>query len=526
MFSVGTIVYIHQNIDNFAKRSKKHQENILLKQAQVHYEEQMNTRRWNAGHGGIYVKPHNNLKPNPHLEDNILKVDDNLTLIKINPAWMTRQLSELLSSESFKFRIVSLKPINPINKSDAFESKALKYFENTNDREFYEFENEKFRYVGALVTKKECLNCHAAQGYKVGDIRGGISISFSTEEYNKVINSLKDQTFHAKIVFTTLAIVLTLLIHKQLKQTYNLGLEVQNRTREINNTKNILQHILDADRSFLFVLDDTKIVMANKTMLNFFGYKTVEEFSKDHEHISDMFEKNDSGFYLQHFMNGEHWIHYLQREQAYKNLKVKLKSNNVQKIFKPSAKEVSIDNKKLHIVIFDDITNELRQIEKLKKEAAKDTLTRLFNRGKFQEILIQEMALANSTMQPLSVIFLDIDFFKKVNDDYGHDVGDKVLVSLSKILKENMRLGDSVSRWGGEEFIILLQSTPVNQAVKIAEKLRKKVSEYKFDKVKNVNISLGVTQYISTESDKALLKRVDEALYEAKNTGRNKVIMK
>ena len=113
IFSVGTIIYIHQNIDNFAKRSKKYQENILLKQAQVHYEEQMNTRRWNAGHGGIYVKPHNNLKPNPHLEDNILKVDDNLTLIKINPAWMTRQLSELLSSESFKFRIVSLKPINP-----------------------------------------------------------------------------------------------------------------------------------------------------------------------------------------------------------------------------------------------------------------------------------------------------------------------------------------------------------------------------------------------------------------------------
>ena len=526
VLSLTTILYVHKNINDFASRSELFQKNILIKQAQVHFDEQINIRHWNASFGGIYIKRTNNLKPNPYLEDNILKVDDNLSLIKINPAWMTRQLSQIQSSKDYSFRITSLKPINPINKSNEFETKALKYFENSKDKEYYEINASKFNYMGALATKKSCLKCHAKQGYKIDDIRGGISITLNTDEYFNVMDSVEERAFRAKVIFTTLLIILTILIHKQLRHSYNLSKMIDSRTHEIYNTKNILQHIIDTDKSFLFVLEDTKMIMANKTMLDFFGYKNVEDFSKEHQHISSMFDEDESELYLQHFMDQEHWVHYLQREQSQKKLKVKLKNNNITKTFKPTSKEISIDNRKLHIVLFDDITDELKHIQKIKDEASKDSLTNLFNRGKFEEILIHEMELANSIKQALSIIFIDIDYFKNINDEHGHDVGDEVLKSLAKILHDNMRYSDSVSRWGGEEFVVLLQATPINESKKIAEKLRTKVSKNNFDTIGHLTISLGVTEYIFDESDKDFIKRADEALYEAKDAGRDKVIVK
>jgi diguanylate cyclase (GGDEF)-like protein len=381
--------------------------------------------------------------------------------------------------------------------------------------------------MGALITKKACLNCHAKQGYKLGDIRGGISIYLNADEYKQILSAIDNRAFRAKLIFTSLIILLTILIHKQIRQNQTLNQEVQNQTQEINKTKNILQHVIDADKSFLFVLDDTKMILANKTMLDFFGYQTIEQFSQEHPYISDLFEDDKSELYLRHFMEDKHWINYLCSEQSSKDLKVKLKNNdNNIKIFKPSTKDIHIDNQVLHIVIFDDITDKLQQIEEIKEEASIDSLTHIFNRGKYEEILSQEIKLAESMHQPLSAIFIDIDHFKNINDTFGHTTGDKVLISLAKILHENMRLNDSVSRWGGEEFIILLQSTPVNEAFKIAEKLKNKVSDHNFDDIGYLTVSLGVTEYIYGEDKESFIDRVDKALYEAKNTGRDKVIQK
>lgn len=518
---------MHQNISSFVDRSKSHQKDILKKQAQIHFNEQVNIRKWNASHGGVYVKPTKNIQPNPYLKNNILKVDENLTLIKINPAWMTRQLSETHTLKNLSFKLVSLKPINPNNVSNDFETKALKHFEKTNEREYYELSDSKFNYIGALVTEKACLKCHAYQGYKLGDIRGGISITLNTDEYDAVTTNIQNRSLIARIIFTLLLITLTILLHKQLRNTQRLKLAVEYNTREINNTKNILQHVLDADKSFLFVLDNTQLILANKTMLDFFDCETTTQFIKKYKSVSNLFQSDKSDLFIQNqYINGKAWVHYLLDTQEYKQLKIKLENNNVTKIFKPSVKEMIVKNKKLHIVIFEDITDEIIEIQKYKKQATIDPLTQIFNRGKFEEILSKEISLAEYTQQPLSAIFLDIDHFKLVNDTYGHDMGDIVLKSLAQILHKNMRLGDSVSRWGGEEFIILLQSTPVHQAAKIAEKLRIIVSDFKFENVGCLTISLGVTEYIDGEHKDNFMKRIDEALYEAKKSGRDKVIQK
>ena len=133
-----SILILLDYVDKYKEQSINFQKKALISQAQVHFYDQINTRHWNAQFGGVYVKPIDGLEPNPYLPDNTLKVDDNLTLIKINPAWMTRQLSELSTIKDFSFRITSLNPLNPNNKVTAFEKKALEYMQKTNKSEYYE----------------------------------------------------------------------------------------------------------------------------------------------------------------------------------------------------------------------------------------------------------------------------------------------------------------------------------------------------------------------------------------------------
>lgn len=153
-------------------------------------------------------------------------------------------------------------------------------------------------------------------------------------------------------------------------------------------------------------------------------------------------------------------------------------------------------------------------------------MTKLFNRSKLDDILEKEMALSQAVSSPLSIVFLDIDHFKQVNDTYGHDVGDRVLIELANIISSTTRVGDFVARWGGEEFMITLQSTDTLHASKLAEKLRIAVEEHKFAIAGKLTISLGVTEYLNNESEENFVKRVDRALYEAKESGRNRVVIK
>lgn len=513
------------SVDNISEENVKVQKNILIKQAQTYFQDQINTRKWNASYGGIYVKPKDTQEPNPYLKNNTLKVDDNLTLLKINPAWMTRQLSEQLKSKDFHFRITSLNPINPNNKATVFEKKALEYIEQNNINEYYELneEDKKFNFMGALVTTKECLPCHKHQGYKLGDIRGGISVSLDSREYMRISTDMKDRAFVIKLLVSFFLVSITILIHKQFTNTKKLEKEVIKRTKEIESTKQILQKTLDADLSMLLLRDDESIIFINKTMLDFTGYATLEKFRKSYQCICDMFEDVDDKNFLKKYIDGVYWIDFLKAEQENKKLKVLIKKDSEDRYFKLNLKEIETNEKTLYLIIFNDITDSFTHIKQLKEQASTDSLTRLFNRSKFDEVLADEIELSNDTSSSLCVIFADIDFFKKINDEFGHSIGDEVLKEFAQILRESIRINDFIARWGGEEFIITLQSTSKEQAEFIAQKIRQKVENHTFKHVGKRTISLGVTQYIANESFESFIKRSDNALYKAKENGRNRV---
>ncbi len=166
----------------------------------------------------------------------------------------------------------------------------------------------------------------------------------------------------------------------------------------------------------------------------------------------------------------------------------------------------------------------------LKEQATHDPLTRVLNRRALEEIIHNEHSRSVRSRAPLSVIMLDIDHFKRLNDRYGHNVGDKVLISVANILTKNTRAYDSIARFGGEEFILLLPDTTVEKAKFIAEKLRMKIASHSYDhqsrsKVE-ITASFGATECdLANESWLNVLERADSALYLAKEAGRNRVIV-
>lgn len=153
--------------------------------------------------------------------------------------------------------------------------------------------------------------------------------------------------------------------------------------------------------------------------------------------------------------------------------------------------------------------------------ASTDSLTGLYNRHKFSQLYISSYRSMIQRDNDMAIILLDIDFFKKVNDNYGHNVGDIVLVQVSHALLKTLRNIDIVCRWGGEEFVILLPTASLENASVLAEKLRKNIEELDIDLVGNISASFGVSCIVEGDDMNSAIARADKALYLAKNSGRN-----
>jgi len=168
--------------------------------------------------------------------------------------------------------------------------------------------------------------------------------------------------------------------------------------------------------------------------------------------------------------------------------------------------------------------NETRQGE-LSIQANTDELTSLLNRRSFTHFMEHEFKSAQNNSQSFSLILIDVDYFKQVNDNHGHLNGDEVLKNLANVLKKSFRAADKVSRWGGEEFAVLLPTTKLIDAVNVAEKIRKVIETQiiPINDIKiQITISLGVSEFLNTDNRiEKIINRADEALYNAKNNNRN-----
>lgn len=355
------------------------------------------TRKWNALHGGVFVEKTPGMESNPYLQNPDITASDGKTYTKKNPALMTREISEIADREgAFQFHITSLKPLNPKNTPDPFERQALLRFAQGKNEAISKEKRDGatyYRYMAPLFVEQPCLACHAAQGYQLGDVRGGISVRFNIE-----------------------------------------GME----------------HAL----------------MLNRLLLGLLFMVTLASF--------------------------QGIVHRL----------------------------VSALKRKL--VAAEELIREM---------AITDDLTKLKNRRFLLNRIREELDRATRYRRPLACIFFDVDHFKRVNDDYGHEAGDVVLKTISATAQEQCRQTDTLGRYGGEEFLMLLPETDLEQASALAERLRQAIAEQTslVDQHQiRVTATFGVACY-SPESAAAqpelsdFIKQADTAMLEAKKAGRNRV---
>jgi diguanylate cyclase (GGDEF)-like protein len=170
-----------------------------------------------------------------------------------------------------------------------------------------------------------------------------------------------------------------------------------------------------------------------------------------------------------------------------------------------------------------EIAERKRVEEQLRELSEKDALTKIYNRRKLLELLKSELKKAERYHRPLSLIMLDLDHFKNVNDTFGHDVGDLVLQSTTSIILNCVRGADICARYGGEEFIIVTPETNMEGAQALADKIRRNIECFIFPILDRATVSAGVSEFLSGDSEDTLIKRADEALYVAKSRGRNRV---
>jgi diguanylate cyclase (GGDEF)-like protein len=196
--------------------------------------------------------------------------------------------------------------------------------------------------------------------------------------------------------------------------------------------------------------------------------------------------------------------------------------------FRASVSPVLTQNRTLiaKIILLGDITDNVILMKKLENAAYIDALTGIYNRKHFFELAYADIERAQRLSQPIYTAMLDLDFFKNVNDTYGHAAGDLVLVNTAAIIRQTIRSYDLLCRYGGEEFLLLITNADENEAFNLMERIRENmelgVTEYEETKIK-ITCSIGLAKFVENDILDNSIKKADEALYAAKNSGRNLV---
>lgn len=297
--------------------------------------------------------------------------------------------------------------------------------------------------------------------------------------------------------------------------------KTEKKHRELLDTQKKFKKLFDLQNNIIVVTDGKKLKMANNGMCDFFGVKYLKFFTKYHNDINDRFIESEHYFNQTKINEGETWIDAISRYKGDDGLVIMHDLYNTPHAFNVAVSKYDSDD---YIVLFTDISDTVIEKMNLSSKIVRDTLTDAYNR-EFFNTNINSIINNLGKRKKLGVAILDIDKFKAVNDTYGHDAGDTILIELTALVKDTIRENDFFIRWGGEEFVILLTLTTDSSLEVVLEHIRKSIEAHTFSHCGNMTCSIGATYYKEDEDINDCIKRGDISLYEAKDTGRNKVII-
>lgn len=292
--------------------------------------------------------------------------------------------------------------------------------------------------------------------------------------------------------------------------------------KQIKLQKTIINEIAKLQDNLLVVLDEKQeMLYSNEKFLEFFDIEFLDEFKSKHNSLGDLFVENND-FFIPKNPTDKNWITEIQALEDNKRIVSMVNLD----LFIPQAFLVSVKTigKTNHtIIVFTEITNITIEKKEFQRKAFTDELTGIYNRAYFNEELKKQIATHKRDKTPLSFFMFDIDKFKDFNDTYGHQMGDKILKELAKIVTKHTRATDTFARWGGEEFVNILPSSSLDNTLKIADNLRQIIQNHTFVDGLKVTCSFGVSSFEEDDTQETLMKRADDALYRAKENGRNRV---
>ncbi len=297
-------------------------------------------------------------------------------------------------------------------------------------------------------------------------------------------------------------------------------IQLKDKSKLLIKEKEFTQNILDLQDNFIIVTDSHQAISVNKALLNFFELENLYEFQSKCGCLAEKFVEEEGYFSVNKNDDRFLWIEELQAKLDTDDIVVKIIKDEDEYIF--SIKVNSYYD--YFIITLADVTSITQQSLEYQHEANYDALTQIYNRNMFNSLIHEKIKLAKLQKNSFTFVILDIDFFKKVNDTYGHLVGDDILRNLVKLIQKHIRDNDLFARWGGEEFVLAFDIN-IDRGMQISESLRKHIETNFFDVVGHITCSFGVTEFKTTDTLESMTKRADEALYEAKKSGRNRVCL-
>lgn len=288
--------------------------------------------------------------------------------------------------------------------------------------------------------------------------------------------------------------------------------KVIDRKIDFNHEK-LLSTVVDISKNLVLVSDiEGNIVYVNNSFCKKLGYDK-DELVGQHTRVLKSGEQNSS-FYQ------KMWRAIL-KKGTFSDVFISKKKDGSLFYDKKDINTIKDSNGDplFYVSISHDITQQVKKEQKLQSEVFIDTLTNQYNRKKYEQVIGQKINKFQQDQKVFSLVLVDIDYFKSINDTYGHDMGDHVLKELALLIQNNIRQNDMLFRWGGEEFALLLDQNK-NQAFQTAQKLKQTIKKYQFQSI-HITASFGIAEVCNDIDSSTLFKNADKVLYTAKNSGRD-----